>query len=101
MAEAYVAERVRKGFGPMRIRGELHQRGLSDEVIESHLARRAPEWSDLMSAAHDKRFGPVRPADAKDRARRARFLEYRGFPSELIAGLLLGDEAGSDTEYVP
>jgi len=91
MAEAYIAERVRKGFGPVRIRQELRQRGLSDDIIEPRLERSLQEWSDLMCAAHDKRFGRVRPDSAKERARRARFLEYRGFPAELIAGFLHGD----------
>lgn len=92
MIEAYVAERVRKGFGAMRIRQELRQRGLSDELIASYLERSTQEWADSMSKAHDKRFGPARAAGVKERARRARFLEYRGFPAELIAGFLNGED---------
>ena len=98
MADAYIAERARKGFGPVRIRRELRQRGLPDDIILPLLARSACEWRDLMRAAHDKRFGGASPDDAKERARRARFLEYRGFPAELIADFLHGAEAGSDTE---
>jgi len=37
-----------------------------------------------------KGFGPARTFDAKARAQRARFLEYRGFPAELIADFLNG-----------
>lgn len=92
MAEAYVAERVRKGFGPVRIRQELRQRGLPDELIEPHLARTRQEWLEAMTAAHDKKFGPTRAFDAKDRTRRSRFLEYRGFPVDLITGFLRGDD---------
>ena len=92
MAETYVAERVRKGFGPVRIRRELRQRGLAGDLIESRLARSTGEWSATMTAAHDKRFGSARALDAKERARRARFLEYRGFSADLIAGFLLGDD---------
>jgi regulatory protein len=93
MAESYVAERVRKGFGPVRIRQELRQRGLPDAIIEPHLAKSEQEWSSLMSALYDRRFGHTPPVDVGERARRARFLEYRGFPRELIAGLL-HDEGG-------
>jgi len=100
MVEAYVAERVRKGFGPVRIRQELRRRGLADDLIEPYLARSTQEWHDLMSAAHEKKFGPARPDGAKERAWRARFLEYRGFPAELIAGFLHGDER-ADTEFFP
>ena len=89
---AVVAERVRKGFGPMRIRQELRQRGLSDDLIEPHLDRTRQEWLEAVSAAHDKKFGPTRAGDLKERARRSRFLEYRGFPADLIAGFLQGDD---------
>jgi regulatory protein len=92
MAEAYVAERVRKGFGPIRIRLELRQRGLVDQVIEPYLERSPREWLDSMCAAHDKRFGRALAADVKERARRARFLENRGFPVELIARFLNGKD---------
>lgn len=90
--EVYVAERVRKGFGPLRIRQELRHRGLADELIESGLGRSTREWWEAMSAAHDKRFGPAPAANRKTRAQRARFLEYRGFPAELIADLLNGKD---------
>jgi regulatory protein len=33
MAEAYVAGRLRKGFGPLRLRQELRERGLDDDLI--------------------------------------------------------------------
>jgi len=92
MAETYVEERVRKGFGPVRIRQELRHRGLADELIESQLERSPREWLAALSKAHDKRFGPTRAADSKARAQRARFLEYRGFPAELIADFLNGKE---------
>jgi regulatory protein len=88
MAEIYVNERVRKGFGPVRIRQELRQRGLDDDLIEPHLDRSTEDWLDRMAAAHDKKFGPGRAVDAKERARRARFLAYRGFSADLIAAFL-------------
>jgi len=92
MAEAYVAERVRKGFGPVRIRRELRQRGLPDDLIEPHLQRTRQAWMESMVAVHDKKYGAGRAADARERARRSRFLEYRGFPAELIASFMLGGD---------
>jgi len=92
MAETYVAERVRKGFGPVRIRQELRQRGLPDELIEPHLERTRKEWQEALAAAHDKKFGSTRASNVKERAKRSRFLEYRGFPVDLIAGFLYGDD---------
>jgi len=92
MAAVYVDERVHKGFGPMRIRQELRYRGLADDLIESSLGRSPQEWAAALSRVHDKRFGPGPACDAKARAQRARFLEYRGFPAELIADFLNGKD---------
>ena len=91
MAEAYVAERVRKGFGPLRVRQELRSKGLADALIQPALAKSTREWLDLMTAAHDRKFGPERTADPRELTRRARFLEYRGFPAELIGRFLFDD----------
>jgi regulatory protein len=90
LAEAYVAERLRKGFGPLRIRQELRGKGLADDLIAPHLRRDDGDWLGFIAAVHDKRFGPAAPGDAKERARRGRFLEYRGFPADLIARFLHG-----------
>ena len=90
LAEAYVAERLHKGFGPLRIRQELRGKGLADDLIAPHLRLDDGDWLGFIAAAHDKRFGPAASGDAKERARRGRFLEYRGFPADLIARFLHG-----------
>jgi regulatory protein len=84
LAEQYVAERAGKGFGPLRIQGELWEKGLPEELFDPYLDALADAWPDYLAAAHDRRFGPGRPVDRADFGRRARFLEQRGFPSEMI-----------------
>ncbi len=88
MAELYVAERVRKGYGPLRIRRELKDKGLSDSAIEPHLDFMARDWPERLALVHDRRFGPGAPSDLQELARRARFLEQRGFPTEAIRRFL-------------
>jgi len=90
LADAYVSERLRKGFGPLRIREELRAKGLSDERIAPHIHLAQQDLLRRVAAAHDKRFGPGAPADAKERARRVRFLEQRGFPLDLVSRYLRG-----------
>jgi len=92
MAHAYVAERLRKGFGPLAVRQELRRRGIADTLIEPHLNRSSGEWLQHMAEVAEKKFGSGRARDRKELARRARFLEYRGFPAELIARFLRGDD---------
>lgn len=88
LAEYYVAERVGKGFGPRRIRGELREKGLADALIEQHLEPLRNDWPDHLAAAHARRFGHEPPADRAEFGRRARFLEQRGFSTDLIRRLL-------------
>jgi len=88
LAEAYVAERARKGFGPLRIRAELRDKGLPDAAIDPQLHAMNDAWPALLTQAHDRRFGPAPPTDHADQGRRGRFLESRGFPAELIHRLL-------------
>ncbi|MBK8640520.1 MAG: regulatory protein RecX [Chromatiaceae bacterium] len=90
MAEAYVAGRLRKGFGPLRLRQELRERGLDDDLIGPCLDRSASDWLELMTRVAARKFGPGRVTDRKELARRARFLEYRGFPPDLVGRYLRG-----------
>jgi regulatory protein len=88
---AYVEERLGKGFGPLRIRSELRAKGLSDAAIDPHLSPDDERNLALMAEADAAKFGDKPANDAKTLAKRARFLEYRGFPSHLIARLLRAD----------
>jgi regulatory protein len=91
LVEQYVAERLQKGFGPVRIRFELREKGLSDTRIEPHLQLEDERCLALIGAAHDRRFGAGSREERQTLAKRARFLEYRGFPSHLIARFLDAD----------
>jgi len=88
LVEVYVAERLDKGFGPVRIRFELREKGLSDEQIDPHIELQDEHCLGLIGAAHDHRFGAGSRDERQTLAKRARFLEYRGFPSHLIARFL-------------
>ncbi len=90
MAEAYVAERLRKGFGPLRLRRELLERGLEEDLIGRFIDRSTGDWLELMASVVARKFGSGRVTDRKELGRRARFLEYRGFPSELVGRYLRG-----------
>lgn len=90
MAEAYVAGRLRKGFGPLRLRRELLERGLDEDLIGRFIDRSTGDWLELMASVVTRKFGSGRVTDRKELGRRARFLEYRGFPSELVGRYLRG-----------
>jgi regulatory protein len=86
--ESFVRSRVAKGHGPVRIRAELAQRGVGEDEIEHALREAGVDWVETIRAVRRKRFGADPPRDYRERARQARFLEYRGFDSARIRAAL-------------
>jgi regulatory protein len=94
-----VAYRARRGQGPARIRQELRRSGLTNEAIDEAVkgSEDAPDFLALAQAARTRKFGPGIPKDRKERAKQARFLQYRGFSTDHIRAVLEGDpELDSD-----
>jgi regulatory protein len=87
-----VAYRARRGHGPARIRSQLKTSGLSRETIDEAVkGADAPDFLALARAVRARKFGPEIPTDRKERARQARFLQYRGFSTDHIRAVLEGD----------
>jgi regulatory protein len=86
--ENFIASRTERGSGPVRIRAELCERGIDETRIERYLEKYAELWPSLLQQAHDAKFGTGFCADRKLLAKKARFLQYRGFPAELIRQFL-------------
>jgi regulatory protein len=89
--EVYVNSARGKGHGLVRIRGALRERGIDDELIEAHFTDDATDWLAEVERVRRKRFGAALPQDAKEWARQARFLQYRGFSAEQIRKALKRD----------
>ena len=77
--EVYVSYRKRAGFGPVRIAGELRERGVSDSLTNRYIDGGDISWRDAALAARDKKFGPQSVTDLTEKARQQKFLSYRGF----------------------
>ena len=56
----------------------------------------APDFAALAKATRSRKFGPEIPKDRKERARQARFLQYRGFSNDHIRAALDGDPEVDD-----
>lgn len=83
-AENYLRYRSQRGFGSQRIRLELKERGVADEIINDTLKEAGIDWFSIATEVRCKRFGEQCPDDYKDRAKQQRFLQYRGFTHEQI-----------------
>lgn len=90
--ESFIRERYRKGQGPVRIRAELTERGIGPGEVAAGFAEADCDWGRSAAQVRVKRFGSSVPGDYKERARQARFLQYRGFDAEQIRTAL--DMAG-------
>ena len=89
--QEFVAARVRRGSGPLKIKEELRGRGVAGELVEEALAGLKAGSAEGAAAARRKRFGAAYPKEMKERARQARFLQQRGFSMEDIRKALKGD----------
>ena len=87
-AEMLVRVRRERGYGPVRIRQELQEKGVGVEVIARQLDFADATWLDVVRGVRNKRFGATRPANMTERARQTRFLLARGFTGEQVRGAL-------------
>lgn len=87
--ESFVASRARAGYGPLRIREDLQQRGLPREAVEQALNEAGFDWAKQLQEVWQRKFGQL-PADRRELAQQGRFLAYRGYPVGLISRLLNG-----------
>jgi len=90
-AESYLRSRYNKGYGPVRIRLELQQRGASEGIIVATVIEDDPQWFELARRAREKRFGRALPGGAAERMKQQRFLQYRGFNQQHLKFALSED----------
>jgi regulatory protein len=89
LAEQHIA-RAEGRYGARRVLHDLRDKGVANPVLQQ--AAGELKRSELASArtVWRKRFGKP-PADPRERARQARFLEGRGFSTEVVRRVVGGD----------
>ncbi len=91
-AEALSSVRRVRGYGPLRIRHELEQRGVSGELIDRWLDMSGADWIEQVRRVREKKFGQQKPKDFAERARQMRFLQQRGYTHDQITQALTTDD---------
>lgn len=86
-AGMFVRSSISKGRGPERISRELQQKGVANTVIETALLENETDWVSLAEDILNRKF-PAPPVDYKEKAKRMRFLQYRGFTMSHISELM-------------
>jgi len=82
--ETLVYARRRRGYGPLRIRRELQDKGISEETIERWLDAGGAEWFEEVRRVRRRKYGARVPKSLAERAKQSRFLQYRGFSFDQI-----------------
>lgn len=82
--ESYIHHRASQGYGPVRIRLELQERGVTAVLIEQLLDESATSWFELAAEVYKKKYGNEKTPDLAAQAKQQRFLLYRGFTFEQI-----------------
>jgi regulatory protein len=91
----FVQQHAGRGHGPVRIRLELRQRGVEAETIDTAIDESGEDWVESARLARRRKFGAALPADFRERAKQARFLQYRGFSADQVRAAL---GPGDDTD---
>lgn len=87
-AESFARMRAGRGYGPARVRQDMREKNLSDSDIARAFEAAELDWNALAEQALYKKFGREQPADLREKARRIRFMQYRGFSADHFQHLL-------------
>jgi regulatory protein len=87
LAEVFIRSRVNRGQGPVKIKMELRGKGVDNDTLARAFETCEVNWFALVEQVARRRFGDSVPSDAKERARRGRFLQQRGFNFDQIGSL--------------
>ncbi|WP_233998566.1 regulatory protein RecX [Microbulbifer pacificus] len=105
-AEVFCRSRVQRGQGPLRIRQELQLRGVPSALVQGAMEQIQEEvdWFQLALELLQRKFrrpvdpGVTREEQLKERARRQRYLAYRGFFADAIQFALAELDSGGNRE---
>jgi regulatory protein len=87
-AENFVAWHAGRGQGPIRIAHELKELGVAVALVEEAVNASSTDWKARCAKVRRRRFGDEPPTEWKERARQARFLQYRGFSADQVRAAL-------------
>jgi len=84
----------RNRFGMQRIAYELRQKGIGEDLINDALPQMRDTELEAARSIWQRKFG-IAPENAKDKAKQVRFMQSRGFMTDVIFKLLRsGDDSG-------
>lgn len=86
-ALSYARQRIDKGYGALRVRYELRQRGIAEVDLEDVIEEVADGWLALLERTYLNKYGHDALISRNEWAKRSRFLLQRGFSGAKINAL--------------
>ena len=80
----FVRSRISRGQGIACIRMDIREKGIDQELLAKILNEQEIDWFDLARDVAQRKFGNEEAKDQKAKAKRMRFLQYRGFNFDQI-----------------
>jgi regulatory protein len=96
-AATQLVEAKRNRFGSQRIAHELRQRGIGEDMIAAAMPELKVSELETAREVWQRKFGKP-PQDAREQARQMRFLQSRGFSTEVILKVLKSAGASPSDE---
>lgn len=87
-SESYTRQRRNKGYGPLRISAELQAKGVNPEIIAEVVQIADNAWFTDACNTWRKHFKNKPPSTYNERAKHARFMQYKGFTQEQLAAAI-------------
>jgi regulatory protein len=82
-AQMFIRSKANSGFGPYKIKQELQAKGVGKTLIAEALVELDIDWFKNATELYLKRVARVTDIDMKEKHKQSRYLQNRGFPSEI------------------
>lgn len=86
--ESFLRARKSAGKGPVLIKHELKEKGISEYLIAAYVYDNDDEWRELAEEVYLKKYGDGDIEDLKDKGKRLRFMASRGFSADICFRLM-------------
>jgi regulatory protein len=86
--QVYIRSRLRRGYGALKITGELRERGIQDKaLLTEFFPADDASWQPQLLALWRKKFGASAEQNSVEHAKQMRFFLARGFSTSQIKKL--------------
>ncbi|AOW83480.1 recombination regulator RecX [Vibrio mimicus] len=92
-AASQARQMVHKGYGEQRLRQQLKEKRVAEDVIEQVLAEQTIDWFELAKEVAHKKFKSGISLERSQYAKQVRYLQYRGFSFDQIRYALQANES--------